>query len=53
MELQVLSRHPGRPWMWSIRRLELAAEQPDLVKAWVRSTRQQLRGLSYRWVGVC
>ena len=54
MELQVLSRHPGRPWLWSIRRLELAAEQPDLVKAWVRSTRQQLRGLSYRcvsWVG--
>lgn len=48
MELQVVSRHPARPWLWSIKRLELAAEQPDLVKAWVNSTRQRLGTLSYR-----
>lgn len=48
MELQVLSRHPSRPWLWSISHLELAAEQPELIKAWVQHTRQQLRALSYR-----
>lgn len=44
----MLSRDPSRPWLWSINRMELAAEQPDLVKAWVHHTRQQLRALSYR-----
>jgi hypothetical protein len=48
VELQVVSRHPARPWLWGIKRLELAAEQPDLVKAWVNSTRQRLKALSYR-----
>lgn len=48
MQLQVLSRHPSRPWLWSINHLELAAEQPELIKAWVQHTQQQLRALSYR-----
>lgn len=48
MELQVLSRHPSRPWLWGLKRLELSGEHADIVKAWVRQTRQQLRALPYR-----
>lgn len=50
MELQVLSRHHARPWQWGISKLELSAEQPELVKEWVKRVRQQLKALSYRCV---
>lgn len=53
MELQVLSRHHARPWHWGISKLELSAEQPELVKEWVKRVRQQLKALSYRCVEVC
>jgi hypothetical protein len=53
MELQVLTRHPARPWLWGLKRLELAADQPELVRAWVQQTRQRLRALTYRYGTTC
>jgi hypothetical protein len=50
MELQVLRRHPSRPWLWGLQHMELAAEEAEQVKAWVAHTRQQLQALSYRCV---
>ena len=48
MELQVLARDPSRPWLWRINKMELAAEQADLVKQWVQHLQQRLKALSYR-----
>jgi hypothetical protein len=48
LELQVLTRQPSRPWLWGLKRLELSADEPELVKAWVHQTRQRLRALPYR-----
>lgn len=50
MELQVLERDAAKPWLWSISKLDLAAEQADLIKEWVKHLQQRLRGLSYRCV---
>jgi hypothetical protein len=44
----VLQRDPARPWQWSLKSVELAAEQPAMVKAWVGQVRQRLQQLTYR-----
>jgi len=48
LELQVLDRHPRRPWQWAVKRLELSTEQQDMAKRWVQLIRQRLQDLSQR-----
>eukprot|EP00775_Hariotina_reticulata_P013622 gene13622-13748_t len=48
LELQVLDRHPRRPWQWSVKRLELSTEHQETAKRWVELIRQRLQDLSQR-----
>ena len=48
-ELQVLRRHPGRPWQWGLAKMELSCEQQALAKGWVQQVQAALGQLDSRW----
>eukprot|EP00882_Tetradesmus_deserticola_P025455 GHRQ01027963.1.p1 GENE.GHRQ01027963.1~~GHRQ01027963.1.p1 ORF type:complete len:319 (+),score=97.98 GHRQ01027963.1:80-1036(+) len=43
LELQVLRRHPGRPWQWSLASLELSCEQQGRAKACAQQVQAALQ----------
>ncbi|WIA21465.1 hypothetical protein OEZ85_000672 [Tetradesmus obliquus] len=47
-ELQVLRRHPGRPWQWGLSTMQLSCEQQGVAKAWVQQIQAALQQLDSR-----